>query len=87
MELKTDGGIYLTKEEYRKSVKKVMDRQCAEATVAMFAVSISEDEKVTKAAHGAVRDALKLQLQVLVNMERELFGEPDKKDEETEKDD
>lgn len=81
MELKTDGGIYITQEEYREHVIKVMDRQSKEAMVAMLVACLGEGMDTDK-AHGAVKDALKLQLQALANMERELFGETAKKDEE-----
>lgn len=84
MELKTDGGIYITKEEYREHVKKVMDRQSKEAMLAMLVACLGEDMDTDK-AQDAVKDALKLQLQALANMERELFGAPAKKDEEATK--
>ena len=80
MELKTDGGIYITKELYRKYVKKVMNSQVKCATLAtLFACVEGDDpEKVT----GAVKDALNLQLQVLKHMENELFGTAQDDDEE-----
>lgn len=84
MELKTDGGIYITKEEYRAHVIKVMNRQSKEAMLAMLVACLGEDMDTDK-AQGAVKDALKLQLQALANMERELFGTPVEKDEEATK--
>lgn len=80
MELKTDGGIYITKDLYRKYVKKIMHGQMKCASLAtLFACLEGDDpDKVT----GAVKDALNLQLQVLKYMEDELFGKPEKGEDE-----
>ena len=90
MELKTDGGIYLTKKEYRKNVTKVMDRQTKLALVAV-ARSMMDDDIDSEKIESAVNQALGLQMQALENMERVLFGKHSKKtedkDEETEKND
>lgn len=86
MELKTDGGIYITKDEYRNGVKKVMDRQIKEACIAGLITCIESDLDPDK-ANGTIRDALKLQLQALENLEKVLFGTSVKKDEEVTKDD
>lgn len=88
MELKTDGGIYLTKEEYRKNVTKVMNRQRALAMAAVIG-TVLEGEIDPKQVEDGVNQALGLQVQALENMERALFGKPSKKDkdEEAEKDD
>lgn len=84
MELKTDGGIYLTKEEYRKCVEKVMEKQAKAAFIAMMKACVENDIDPKKAT-GAVNDALHLQAQALQNMERELFGKPVTQDEEAKK--
>lgn len=88
MELKTDGGIYLTKEEYRKNVTKVMNRQRALALAAVIG-TVLEGEIDPKQVEDGVNQALSLQVQALESMERLLFGKPSKKakDEEAEKDD
>ena len=84
MELKTDGGIYLTKEEYRKNVEKVMDRQAKMAIMAVIKTMIEEDLDPKKVQDG-VNQALGLQVQALGAMERALFGKPVKQDEEAKK--
>lgn len=80
MELKTDGGIYLTKEEYRKNVEKVMDRQRKMALIACMGALLEGIS--TEQVEDGVNQALALQIQALENMERVLFGKPAKKDEE-----
>ena len=84
MELKTDGGIYLTRETYREYVEKVMEKQAKAAVVAMMKACV-EDDIDPKKATAAVNDALHLQAQTLQNMERELFGKPVTQDEEAKK--
>ena len=81
MELKTDGGIYLTREEYRKSVEKVMDRQSTLSLIAVAQAMIEEHIDPEKLQDG-MNQALLLQVQALQNMERVLFGKEDKEEKE-----
>ena len=73
MELKTDGGIYITREEYKKFVEKVMDRQAKAAMMATLITCIKNGIDPDNVADGA-NSALNLQKQALDNMERLLFG-------------
>ena len=82
MELKTDGGIYITREEYREKVTKVMNKQSKLALVAVAGLLVSEEGIDPKKVEEGVNQALSLQMQALANMERALFGKPIKKDEE-----
>ena len=84
MELKTDGGIYLTREEYRKSVEKVMDRQSKLSLLAVAQAMIEEHIDPEKLQDG-MNHALMLQVQALQNMERVLFGKEPKDEWEKEK--
>ena len=81
MELKTDGGIYLTKELYRKYVKKVMSNQMKFAVMGTIIACLEADIDPDNAKESA-KDALNLQVQVLKEMEDALFGNPEKDEEE-----
>jgi len=81
MELKTDGGIYLTKELYRKYVKKVMHNQMRFAAMGTIIACLEADIDPENASQSA-KDALTLQVQVLKEMEDALFGNPEKDEEE-----
>lgn len=81
MELKTDGGIYLTKEDYRKLVIEIMQRE-KEACLAACLIQALENKIDPKVALEAGQDALKLQLDVLHEMEKKLFGKKKKEEPE-----
>ena len=80
MELNAEGGIYLTREEYRKCVDKVMDRQAKMALIATLETVLGNGIDPEKVAD-SVNQALGLQVQALENMERVLFGKATKKQE------
>lgn len=79
MELKTDGGIYLTREEYREKVTKVMNRQSRLALEAVAGILLEGGIDVQQ-VEDVTNQALALQIQALENMEKVLFGKPSKQD-------
>lgn len=78
MELKTDDLKMISREDYRKAVEKIMNCEMKEATMSAVVCLIKRDEEITdeevENMNGAIRSALKLQINVLQRMENELFG-------------
>ena len=78
MELKTDGGIYITKELYRKEVLKIMREEKKQAALGatMFLIEHGGEinKKLLKEVEEHAKDALNLQWSVLQQMEEALFG-------------
>lgn len=78
MELKTDDGKFITREDYRKAALTIMEQEKMMAIVGLMR-AIAVDDIDPERGQNAANDALRLQINVLQNMETMLFGKEKKK--------
>ena len=86
MELKTDDAKVITRALYRELVEKVMEREKKAAEVAihmdMLFHTLADEEVDVKAVTEHANTALRLQINALMRLEHEIFGdEKEAKDE------
>ena len=78
MELRTDDGKFITREDYRRAVVEIMESEkfhCMTAIViGMAEHGMTPEDGGLDSVMAAANDALKLQLSVLGEMEKKLFG-------------
>lgn len=78
MELKTDDGKFITREDYRQAAWTIMHQEKMMAIMGLMK-AIAVDDIDPEKGQDAANDALKLQINVLQHMEMMLFGK-EKKD-------